>query len=90
VVRAQGIKPRFIQPGKPNQNAFVERLNKSYRDGVLDACLFETLEPVREITEAWIREYNEERPHDSLGRMPPLMFMPRPIRPAESNYPLCA
>jgi hypothetical protein len=34
--------------------------------------------------------YNEERPHDSLGRVPPLTFMPRPTKPEESNYPLSA
>jgi putative transposase len=45
---------------------------------------------VREITEAWLPEYNEERPHDSLGRVPPLTFLPRPQRPAESTYELCA
>ncbi|MSQ92429.1 MAG: IS3 family transposase, partial [Gammaproteobacteria bacterium] len=43
-----------------------------------------------EITESWLPEYNAERPHDSLGRVPPLMFLPRPKRPAESSSKLCA
>jgi len=57
----------------------IERFNKTSRDEVLDAYVFESVDQVREITESWLHEYNEERPHDSLGRVPPLTFMPRPI-----------
>jgi putative transposase len=85
----QGIELLFIQPGKPDQNAYIERFNKTYREEVLDAYVFDTIEQVREITEAWLYEYNEERPHDSLGRVPPLMFMPRQQPAAESNSELC-
>lgn len=61
----------------PLARSLIERFNRTYRDEVLDAYVFESIEQVREVTETWLREYNEERPHDSLGRVPPLMFMPR-------------
>jgi putative transposase len=64
----------FIEPGKPTQNAFVERFNRSYREEVLNAYLFDTLEDAREISEEWRVSYNEERPHDALGRQPPKVF----------------
>jgi putative transposase len=67
----------YIEPGKLRQNAFIERFNRTYREEVLDAHLFESLEQVHEITASWIPEYNKERPHDSLGRVPSLTFKPR-------------
>lgn len=70
----RGIALRYIQPGKPNQNAFVERFNRTFRHEVLDAYVFESLDQVREISAVWMREYNEERPHDTLDGMPPSVF----------------
>jgi putative transposase len=83
---AQRISLGYIQPGKPDQNAFIERFNRTYREEVLDAYLFDSLEQVRAITEAWLTTYNTERPHDSLGQVPPLTFLPRPETVPESTF----
>jgi putative transposase len=72
-----GIELRHIQPGKPNQNAFIERFNRSYRTEVLNSWLFVSLDEVREITHQWIISYNEERPHDALGNLPPAVYRER-------------
>jgi putative transposase len=72
--RDNGVTLNYIQPGKPNQNAYIERFNRTFRHEVLDAYVFESLRQVREITRHRITEYNEERPHDSLGRIPPAKF----------------
>ena len=58
----QGVMLEFIRPGKPTQNAFIERFNRTYRTEILGFYLFRTLNEVREITERWLAEYNSERP----------------------------
>ncbi len=69
-----GVALEFIQPGKPTQNSYVERFNRTYREEVLDFFIFNSLSEVRESTEEFIREYNEERPHESLRNMTPIDF----------------
>ena len=68
------MRLHFIQPGKPDQNAFIERYNQTYRTEVLNAYVFESLEQVREISAEWLQSYNEERPHESLAGLPPATY----------------
>ena len=81
-----GVAMHDIQPGKPDQNAYIERFNRSYRTEVLNAHLFESIAELRALTTTWLRIYNEERPHDSLGRVPPLTFLPRPTTAGQSLF----
>lgn len=66
-----GVMMEFIKPGKPTQNTFIERFNRTYRIEILDFYLFRTQNEAREITERWLTEYNSERPHESLNNLTP-------------------
>lgn len=69
--KANGVALQYIQPGRPNQNAYIERFNRTFREEVLDPHLFARLDDVREAAHWWMIEYNELRPHDSLGDQTP-------------------
>lgn len=64
----------YIQPGKPAQNGFIERFNRTYREDILDMNVFRGIWEVREITRQWMQIYNRERPHESLGNLTPVAF----------------
>jgi putative transposase len=65
----------FIQKGKPNQNGFIERLNKTFREDILDSYIFDTTQQAQDYANQWICMYNNERPHESLNNMPPTDFL---------------
>ena len=69
-----GIALRLIEPGKPNQNAYVESFNGRLRDECLNEHWFMSLAHARALIENWRREYNEERPKGSLGGLTPAQF----------------
>ena len=71
----QGIKLLFIQKGKPAQNGYVERFNRSFREEVLDNYAFDTLGEARALAQAWIWVYNHERPHSALRYHAPYEFL---------------
>ena len=72
---SHGMMIHYIQPGEPNQNAYIERFNRTYRNELLDLYLFRNLSEVREATYWWMIDYNEQRPHDSLGDLTPAEYL---------------
>jgi putative transposase len=66
-----GVLFDFIQPGRPMQNGFIERFNKTLRTEILDMYLFSSLSEVCVLAKQWRTEYNEEPPHSAQGGIPP-------------------
>lgn len=70
--RENGVTLAFIQPGKPTQNAFIERFNRTVRTEVLNAYVFKSIREVRERMDEFILDYNHHRPHEGLGNRTPV------------------
>ena len=66
-----GVKTLFIEPGSPWENGYIESFNGKLRDELLNREIFTTLEEARVLIEQWRRDYNQVRPHSSLGYRPP-------------------
>jgi putative transposase len=73
-LKQRGIVWSAIPKASPQQNAIVERFNRTYREDVLDANLFSSPHHARELTEKWVWEYNHEREHESLNYQTPIAY----------------
>jgi putative transposase len=76
----RGVTLRLIEPGKPNQNAYIESFNGRLRDECLNEHWFTSLAHAQVVIEAWRREYNEERPKKGLGGLTPAAYAERLIK----------
>ena len=66
-----GVRTLFIEPGSPWENGYVESFNGKLRDELLNGEIFYTLKEAESLVQGWWREYNQVRPHSSLGYQPP-------------------
>jgi putative transposase len=71
----RSVQLDFIRPGKPVENAFIESFNGRLRDECLNVHQFASLAEAQAIIEAWRRDYNQRRPHSSLGHLTPNEFL---------------
>ena len=71
----QHITLLYIQPGKPNQNAYIERFNRTARHEWLDLHAFESIEHAQHLATQWLWQYNNERPHTAIGGIPPTRLL---------------
>ncbi|NCW93049.1 MAG: IS3 family transposase [Actinobacteria bacterium] len=72
--QTHGIRDILIQPGRPMQNGYIESFNGKFRDEHLNESWFETLQQARNAASIWKQDYNQVRPHSSVGRIPPAEF----------------
>ena len=82
------IQLDFIRPGKPVENAFIESFNGRFREECLSQHWFESLEEVRRVLDGWKSDYNETRPHSSLGGLAPAEYVGRLLAGAENDREL--
>ncbi len=73
------IELAYIQPGKPTQNAYIERFNRHFREDVLDACLFESYQQFNVVAERFREDFNWHHPHAGNGGLPPKKFGQRQL-----------
>ena len=71
----QQITLLYIQPGKPTQNAYIERFNRTVRHEWLELNLFESVEHAQQLATEWLWIYNNERPHTAIGGIPPRQLL---------------
>ncbi len=79
------IALEFIKSGTPTQNSYVERVNRIYRDEILNMYVFWNLTEVRQRTESWMTEYNDERPRDSREDLTPWEYRAKHNRTENSK-----
>ena len=71
----QQIDLLYIQPGKPTQNAYIERFNRTVRHEWLDLHLFVSIKQAQQLATEWLWTYNNERPHTAIGGIPPVRLL---------------
>jgi transposase InsO family protein len=87
-VHARGVQIFLIEPGKPNQNAYVESFNGRFRDECLNEHWFaSSLQHAQVVINAWRHEYNEERPKKSLGGLTPRAYTTSLIQKSLKSTP---
>ncbi len=86
----QGVQLDFIRPGKPVENAFIESFNGRWRDECLNIHQFRSLEEARAIIEAWRLDYNQHRPHSSLGHLTPNEFLQQRQESQAAEVAVCS
>ena len=92
----KGVRLDFSRPGKPTDNAFIESFNGRFRMECLNEHWFLSIEDAQQKIDRWRTDYNEQRPHSSLGNVPPAAFAaaqrapaapPAPTPPAHAGVP---
>jgi transposase InsO family protein len=79
-----GVRLQFIEPGKPIQNAHIESFNARLREECLNEHVFVSLDDARSKIEKWRIQFNQERPHSSLGNLTPEEFAAQAVDPGSS------